>query len=100
MLYVSAQGWRVSMEDAHAVELELDVDTAFFAVYDGHGGSEVWAVWATSCCALFGFGTRCGAPHLAAPGPLPAARVCTTACVGRSRPRCRRWGRAASDCLC
>ncbi|KAH8104545.1 phosphatase 2C-like domain-containing protein [Cristinia sonorae] len=38
------QGWRVSMEDAHAIELDLDetngTDTnAFFAVYDGHGGS-------------------------------------------------------------
>lgn len=28
------------MEDAHHVELDLDVDTSFFAVFDGHGGSE------------------------------------------------------------
>lgn len=31
------------MEDAHAIELKLDADkdnsNAFFAVYDGHGGS-------------------------------------------------------------
>ena len=33
------------MEDAHAVELELDVDTAFFAVFDGHGGSEVSVIF-------------------------------------------------------
>lgn len=41
------QGWRVSMEDAHVVELNLDQDTAFFAVFDGHGGSEVAKFCAT-----------------------------------------------------
>ncbi|KAF7314256.1 Protein phosphatase 2C [Mycena kentingensis (nom. inval.)] len=39
------QGWRITMEDAHATVLELDEgkeDTnTFFAVYDGHGGSTV-----------------------------------------------------------
>lgn len=36
----SMQGWRVSMEDAHAAELSLSSDpkVSFFAVYDGHGG--------------------------------------------------------------
>ncbi|CAO1628843.1 unnamed protein product [Parajaminaea phylloscopi] len=39
------QGWRVSMEDAHATVLQLDdktgdEKTSFFAVYDGHGGAE------------------------------------------------------------
>jgi protein phosphatase 2C family protein 2/3 len=38
------QGWRSSgMEDAHAAELSLDEgvenSNAFFAVYDGHGGT-------------------------------------------------------------
>lgn len=39
------QGWRVAMEDAHAAILDLDEEggdtNAFFAVYDGHGGSYV-----------------------------------------------------------
>ncbi|KAF8655483.1 hypothetical protein AX16_003041 [Volvariella volvacea WC 439] len=39
------QGWRISMEDAHAAVLDLGGDeaspNAFFAVYDGHGGSNV-----------------------------------------------------------
>ncbi|KAG9097557.1 Protein phosphatase 2C 2 [Ceratobasidium sp. UAMH 11750] len=37
------QGWRISMEDAHATVLKLDDHTnnAFFAVFDGHGGSTV-----------------------------------------------------------
>ncbi|KAF7768215.1 hypothetical protein Agabi119p4_7458 [Agaricus bisporus var. burnettii] len=39
------QGWRITMEDAHAAVLDLDGEgndsTAFFAVYDGHGGSTV-----------------------------------------------------------
>ncbi|KAF5360471.1 hypothetical protein D9756_004721 [Leucocoprinus leucothites] len=39
------QGWRITMEDAHAAVLELDEENkdanAFFAVYDGHGGSNV-----------------------------------------------------------
>ena len=40
------QGWRISMEDAHAGVLNLSHEAAtsptervsFFAVYDGHGG--------------------------------------------------------------
>uniref|UniRef100_A0A0N5A867 protein-serine/threonine phosphatase n=1 Tax=Syphacia muris TaxID=451379 RepID=A0A0N5A867_9BILA len=37
------QGWRISMEDAHTHLLAVpdDNDAAFFAVYDGHGGSAV-----------------------------------------------------------
>ncbi|KAJ8583578.1 PP2C-domain-containing protein [Rhizopogon salebrosus TDB-379] len=39
------QGWRVTMEDAHTTILSLEESTtdknAFFAVYDGHGGSTV-----------------------------------------------------------
>lgn len=35
------QGWRTNMEDAHATVLGLDDNTAFFGVYDGHGGKEV-----------------------------------------------------------
>ncbi|ORX59423.1 PP2C-domain-containing protein [Hesseltinella vesiculosa] len=36
------QGWRISMEDAHTTIPEYNGTlTSFFAVYDGHGGSEV-----------------------------------------------------------
>eukprot|EP00918_Siedleckia_nematoides_P029409 GHVU01063409.1.p1 GENE.GHVU01063409.1~~GHVU01063409.1.p1 ORF type:complete len:510 (-),score=57.80 GHVU01063409.1:287-1816(-) len=39
------QGWRITMEDSHAAVLDLDGSeegsNAFFAVYDGHGGSTV-----------------------------------------------------------
>ncbi|XP_063871878.1 probable protein phosphatase 2C T23F11.1 isoform X3 [Scylla paramamosain] len=37
------QGWRVNMEDAHTTILSLpdDPGTAFFAVYDGHGGARI-----------------------------------------------------------
>lgn len=49
------QGWRISMEDAHAAILDLQVETdtheskpmppedriSFFGVYDGHGGDRV-----------------------------------------------------------
>jgi protein phosphatase 2C family protein 2/3 len=51
------QGWRISMEDAHAAVLDLHADSAgtgnkvaptpldqrlsFFGVYDGHGGDKV-----------------------------------------------------------
>lgn len=36
------QGWRISMEDAHTTVLKLDDSgNAFFAVFDGHGGSTV-----------------------------------------------------------
>ncbi|XP_063916035.1 probable protein phosphatase 2C T23F11.1 [Zophobas morio] len=39
----SMQGWRINMEDSHTHILSLpdDPDTAFFAVYDGHGGSKI-----------------------------------------------------------
>lgn len=37
----SMQGWRSSMEDAHAAVLEFDENTSFFGVYDGHGGKDV-----------------------------------------------------------
>ncbi|KAI8075133.1 phosphatase 2C-like domain-containing protein [Gongronella butleri] len=36
------QGWRLTMEDAHATVLTLDdTEASFFGVYDGHGGSTV-----------------------------------------------------------
>jgi protein phosphatase 2C family protein 2/3 len=48
------QGWRISMEDAHAAILDLQTDDgketksssadtrlSFFGVYDGHGGDRV-----------------------------------------------------------
>ncbi|XP_022091548.1 probable protein phosphatase 2C T23F11.1 [Acanthaster planci] len=37
------QGWRINMEDAHTTKLNTDDDrdSAFFAVYDGHGGAKV-----------------------------------------------------------
>ncbi|CAM8916468.1 unnamed protein product [Rhodiola kirilowii] len=37
----SMQGWRASMEDAHAAFPNLDASTSFFGVYDGHGGKVV-----------------------------------------------------------
>uniref|UniRef100_T1J692 protein-serine/threonine phosphatase n=1 Tax=Strigamia maritima TaxID=126957 RepID=T1J692_STRMM len=37
----SMQGWRETQEDSHNCELDFDTNTALFAVYDGHGGSEV-----------------------------------------------------------
>lgn len=37
----SMQGWRSTMEDAHAAYLGLDESTSFFGVYDGHGGKAV-----------------------------------------------------------
>ncbi|ALC40683.1 CG10417 [Drosophila busckii] len=37
----SMQGWRNSQEDAHNSILNFDLNTSFFAVYDGHGGAEV-----------------------------------------------------------
>ncbi|CAL8147541.1 unnamed protein product [Orchesella dallaii] len=37
----SMQGWRVSQEDAHNCIASFDQDASLFAVYDGHGGSEV-----------------------------------------------------------
>lgn len=46
------QGWRINMEDAHTHVLSLpeDPDTAFFAVYDGHGGNEYNWRRAVSAC--------------------------------------------------
>ncbi|KAL8243514.1 hypothetical protein R6Q59_009772 [Mikania micrantha] len=44
----SMQGWRTSMEDAHAALLDLDNSTSFFGVYDGHGGQAV-----SKFCAKF-----------------------------------------------
>lgn len=39
------QGWRVTMEDAHATKTNLETDgddgVGFFGVYDGHGGDNV-----------------------------------------------------------
>jgi protein phosphatase 1G len=32
------------MEDSHIVELDLGGGTAFFGVYDGHGGTHTWHV--------------------------------------------------------
>ncbi|KAJ6944246.1 protein phosphatase 2C 60 [Populus alba x Populus x berolinensis] len=37
----SMQGWRTTMEDAHAAYPDLDISTSFFGVYDGHGGQAV-----------------------------------------------------------
>lgn len=37
----SMQGWRATMEDAHAAYPNLDSSTSFFGVYDGHGGKVV-----------------------------------------------------------
>ncbi|XP_061364370.1 probable protein phosphatase 2C 60 isoform X1 [Gastrolobium bilobum] len=37
----SMQGWRATMEDAHAAHLDLDASTSYFGVYDGHGGKVV-----------------------------------------------------------
>uniref|UniRef100_A0ACD5XVM9 Uncharacterized protein n=1 Tax=Avena sativa TaxID=4498 RepID=A0ACD5XVM9_AVESA len=37
----SMQGWRTTMEDAHAALPELDEHTSFFGVFDGHGGKSV-----------------------------------------------------------
>ncbi|KAI5600661.1 hypothetical protein POPTR_001G043000v4 [Populus trichocarpa] len=37
----SMQGWRTTMEDAHAAYPDLDSSTSFFGVYDGHGGQAV-----------------------------------------------------------
>jgi protein phosphatase 2C family protein 2/3 len=38
----SMQGWRLEMEDAHSVDLGFaqDPDSAYFAVFDGHGGAK------------------------------------------------------------
>ena len=38
---VSMQGWRMTMEDAHINEPDFDKNCSLFAIFDGHGGSEV-----------------------------------------------------------
>jgi serine/threonine protein phosphatase PrpC len=38
---VQMQGWRISMEDAHINEPNFDLNSSLFAIFDGHGGSEV-----------------------------------------------------------
>ncbi|CAK74382.1 unnamed protein product (macronuclear) [Paramecium tetraurelia] len=35
------QGWRNTMEDAHISDMNIEPDVHLFAVFDGHGGSEV-----------------------------------------------------------
>ena len=37
----SMQGWRATMEYAHAAYLDLDAFTSSFGVYDGHGSKVV-----------------------------------------------------------
>ncbi|KAJ3679187.1 hypothetical protein LUZ60_017198 [Juncus effusus] len=37
----SMQGWRTTMEDAHCALPDLDEETSFFGVFDGHGGKVV-----------------------------------------------------------
>lgn len=37
----SMQGWRTTMEDAHICHTDIAPDVHLFAVFDGHGGSEV-----------------------------------------------------------
>ena len=37
----SMQGWRMSMEDSHISEPQFTLETSLFAVFDGHGGSEI-----------------------------------------------------------
>lgn len=54
----SMQGWRLSMEDAHASVLDLKTDdktestvedrVSFFGVYDGHGGK----CYSASACKI------------------------------------------------
>ncbi|KAI8093151.1 phosphatase 2C-like domain-containing protein [Halteromyces radiatus] len=44
VLYAASgmQGWRITMEDAHTtIPAYKDTKASFFAVFDGHGGSEV-----------------------------------------------------------
>ncbi|PKU71821.1 probable protein phosphatase 2C 11 [Dendrobium catenatum] len=63
----SMQGWRATMEDAHAVIPNLDDFTSFFAVYDGHGGKVV-----AKFCAKF-LHTQVLKNDAASPGDLGAA---------------------------
>ncbi len=38
------QGWRNTMEDSHIAELDLGNGVSFFGVYDGHGGTHIFAL--------------------------------------------------------
>lgn len=38
---VSMQGWRIEMEDAHILNPDFTPNHSLYAVFDGHGGSEV-----------------------------------------------------------
>lgn len=35
------QGWRVNMEDAEMIEINMSNNINLFGVFDGHGGQEV-----------------------------------------------------------
>jgi serine/threonine protein phosphatase PrpC len=35
------QGWRAEMEDTHFVDMHMTKKQSIFAVFDGHGGSDV-----------------------------------------------------------
>uniref|UniRef100_A0A6N2N515 MI domain-containing protein n=1 Tax=Salix viminalis TaxID=40686 RepID=A0A6N2N515_SALVM len=37
----SMQGWRATMEDAHAAIIDLDATTSFFGVYNCHGAGDI-----------------------------------------------------------
>ncbi|KAL0916731.1 hypothetical protein M5K25_014266 [Dendrobium thyrsiflorum] len=63
----SMQGWRATMEDAHAVIPNLDDFTSFFGVYDGHGGKVV-----AKFCAKY-LHTQVLKNEAASPGDLGAA---------------------------
>ncbi|GLT38261.1 hypothetical protein SLA2020_125210 [Shorea laevis] len=45
----SMQGWRSTMEDAHAAYPDLDGSMSFFGVYDGHGGKKFSKAVAKFC---------------------------------------------------
>lgn len=50
----SMQGWRTNMEDAHICEPQFTHNASLFAVFDGHGGSDV----AKFCSEKFGHELR------------------------------------------
>ena len=40
--HTSSLGWRSEMEDSHLAEVDFDIPGAsFYAVFDGHGGSQM-----------------------------------------------------------
>lgn len=53
----SMQGFRLSMEDAHSVQVTLPnhPKTGFVGVFDGHGGDQASAFCETVILFLFGF---------------------------------------------